>query len=132
MMADIETFGPSAHIAIGALFDTRKQFYRLISLLLSNLGMIFDIRTPSPWLIISELERRGTITVSESANIKVCLSIANEVRMKTYFANNGQKELFPPVPEFANSAKHSVEILVFRDFNEDMLVRLLSTSDEMC
>ena len=132
MIADIETFGPSIDFLVGALFDTKKQFYRLISLLLSNLGMIFDIRTPSPWQIISELERRGIITVSESANIKVCLSIANEVRMKTYFANNGQKELFSPVPEFANPAKHSVEIPVFRDFNEDMLVRLLSTSDEMC
>ena len=132
MMADIETFGPSADMPIGALFDTKKQFYRLISLLLSNLGMIFDIRTPSPWQIISELERRGIITVSESANIKVCLSIANEVRMKTYFANGGQKELFSPVPEFANYAERSVEIPVFRDFNENMLVRLQSTSDEMC
>ena len=132
MMADIETFGRSTEDSVGALFDTKKQFYRLISLLLSNLGMIFDIRTPSPWQIISELERRGIITVLESANIKVCLSIANEVRMKAYFANNGQKELFSPVPEFANPAKHSVEIPVFRDFDEDMLVRLLSTSDEMC
>ena len=134
MMADIETFDPYTNTAVGvgALFDTKKQFYRLISLLLSNLGMIFDIRTPSPWQIISELERRGIITVSESANIKVCLSIANEVRIKTYFANNGQNELFSPVPEFANPAKHSVEIPVFRDFNEDMLVRLLNTSDEMC
>ena len=132
MMADIETLSPSTDIAVGALFDTKKQFYRLISLLLSNLGMIFDIRTPSPWQIISELERRGIITVSESANIKVCLSIANEVRMKTYFANNGQKELFSPVPEFANYAEQSVEIPVFRDFDEDMLVRLLSTRDEMC
>ena len=134
MMADIETFGlfTNTAVGVGALFDTKKQFYRLISLLLSNLGMIFDIRTPSPWQIISELERRGIITVSESANIKVCLSIANEVRMKTYFANGGQKELFSPVPEFANYAEQSVEVPVFRDFDEDMLVKLLSTSDEMC
>ena len=132
MMADIEMFGSSAYIVTGGLFDTKKQFYRLISLLLSNLGIVFDIRSPSPWQIISELERRGIITVSESANIKVCLSIANEVRMKAYFANNGQKELFSPLPEFANHAEQSVEIPVFRDFNEDMLVRLLSTSDEMC
>ena len=132
MMADIEKFAPPTDIIVGALFNTKKQFYRLISLLLSNLGMIFDIRTPSPWQIISELERRGIITVSESANIKVCLSIANEVRMKAYFANNGQKELFSPVPEFANYAEQSVEVPVFRDFNEDMLVKLLSTSDELC
>ena len=134
MMADIERFGlfTNTAVGVGALFDTKKQFYRLISLLLSNLGMIFDIRTPSPWQIISELERRGIITVSESANIKVCLSIANEMRMKAYFANNGQKELFSPVPEYANYAEQSVEVPVFRDFDEDMLVKLLSTSDEMC
>ena len=133
MMADIERFGlfTNTAVGVGALFDTKKQFYRLISLVLSNLGMIFDIRTPSPWQIISELERRGIITVSESANIKVCLSIANEVRMKTYFANNGQKERFSPVAEFANYAEQSVEVPVFRNFNEDMLVRLLSTSDDM-
>lgn len=79
MVADIETFGPSTNIVIGALFDTKKQFYRLISLLLSDLGMIFNIRTPSPWQVISELEHRRIITVSESANIKVCLSIAKIV-----------------------------------------------------
>ena len=132
MMADIETFGPCIDVSVGSLFDAKKEFYRLISLLLSDLGLILNIRTPSPWRIILELKTKGIITVSESVNIKVCLSIANEVRMKTYFANNGQKELFSPVAEYANHAEQSAEVPIFRDFNEDMLVRLLSTSSDLC
>ena len=54
MMLDVETYEPfnsylGEHCVVGGLFDAKKQFYRLISLLLSNLGLIFDIRSPSPW-----------------------------------------------------------------------------------
>ena len=137
LMVDVETYDPSnsylgMHCTVGGLFDAKKQFYRLISLLISDLGMIFDIRSPSTWQVISELQARGITSVSESVNMKVCLSIANEIRLKTYFANNGQKELFSPVPEYANTAERSVDVPIFRDFDEDILVRLLSTSNDMC
>ena len=137
MMLDVETYNPkNSYLGeygyIGALFDAKKQFYRLISLLLLDLGLIFDVRFPSPWQVISELQTRGIVPESESVKIKVCLSIANEIRLKTYFANNGQKELFSPVPQNANTTKESADVPIFRDFNEDMLVRLLVTSDDMC
>jgi tetratricopeptide (TPR) repeat protein len=134
MMLDVETYEPfnsylGEHCVVGGLFDAKKQFYRLISLLLSNLGLIFDIRSHSPWQVISELQTLEVIGESESVEIKVCLSIANEIRLKTYFANNGQKELFSPVPQ---NAEQSADAPIFRDFNEDILVRLLSTSYDIC
>ncbi|XP_028410641.1 uncharacterized protein LOC114533329 [Dendronephthya gigantea] len=138
MVDDVQTYHPfnsylGHHCNAGALFDTKKQFYRLISLLVSDLGMIFDVRSPSPWQVISELQARGIISVPESLNIKVCISIANEIRLKTYFANNGQKELFSPVPEYGNTTtEESADIPIFRDFDEDILVRLLSTSNNLC
>ena len=53
MVADIAEYVPNdsyfgSHTSMGALFDAKRQFYRLISLLLSDLGLIFDIRCPSP------------------------------------------------------------------------------------
>ena len=134
IMVDVETYGLSSprFVAVGALFNAKKEFYRLISLVLSGLGVIFDIRSPSPWQIILELQTREIITMSDSAKIKISLAIANEIRLKTYFANKGQKELFSSVPQYSNEATElSADVPIFCDFDEDVLVRLLSTSDDM-
>ncbi len=136
MMEDVDTYNPyysylGIHGTIGGLFDTKKQFYRLISLLLADLGLIFDIRSSSPWHVIAELQNRGIIGESDSASLKVALSIANEIRLKTYFANGGQKELFSPLLQSTNAAQQFTEVPIFRDFDEDILVRLLTTSNDM-
>ena len=136
MALDVGTYHPQfsylgEHCTVGALFDAKKQFYRLISLLLSDLGLIFDIRSPSSWQVISELQTRGIISDSETASIKVCLSIANEIRLKTYFANDGQKELLSPVPQYGITTEQSAGPPIFRYFDEDILVRLLSTSNDI-
>ncbi len=136
MMEDDDTYNPyhsylGLHETVGGLFDTKKQFYRLISLLLADLRLIFDIRSSSPWQVIAELQNRGIIGESDSASLKVALSIANEVRLKTYYANGGQKELFSPLLQSTNAAEQSTEVPIFRDFDEDILVRLLTTSNDM-
>ena len=131
MIADIKTYHPSysylSEVA-GGLFDTKKDFYRLISLLLTDLGMVFDIRSPSPWQIILELRNRDIHDESDSANLKVCLSIANEIRLKAYFANGGQKELFSPLSQSSDTPEQPTDHPIFRDFDEDTLVRLLTAS----
>ncbi len=136
MMEDVDTFNPyhsylGLHESVGGLFDTKKQFHRLISLLLADLGLIFDIRSSSPWQVIAELQNRGIVGESDSASLKVGLSIANEIRLKTYYANGGQKELFSPLLQSTNAAEQSTEVPIFRDFDEDILVRLLATSNDM-
>lgn len=133
LMTDIAKFDPyesylGVNCTIGALFDAKKQLYRLISLLLADLGLIFNIQSSSSWEVISRLDVFGA---PEKANIKVCLSIANEIRLKTYFANGGQKEPFSPVRQHVNNTEQSANVPIFRDFDEDMLVRLLSTSNDM-
>lgn len=136
MALDVEKYHPKlsylgSHCCAGALFDTKKQFYRLISLLLSDLGLLFDIRCPSPWEVISGLQTRSIIDDSEAVRIKVCLSIANEIRLKTYFANKGQKELLSPVCGLANTASESTNPPIFRYLEEDTLIRLFSISNDM-
>ena len=117
-------------IPAGGLFDTKKDFHRLISLLLTDLGLVFDIRSPSPWQVISELQNQDIFSETGSANLKLCLSIANEIRFKAYFANGGQKELFSPLLQSPDTTQQSTDP-IFRDFDEDTLVRLLSTSYDM-
>ena len=134
MMQDNITYDPASSYfdsPIGGLFDTKKHFYRLISSLLSDLGLVFNIKYPSPWEVISELRNQNIITESDSTEFKVCLSIANEIRLKTYFANNGQKELFSPLPQSPDPAEQSTEHPIFREFDEDTLVRLLTTSTDL-
>lgn len=136
MMLNIKEYHPyytylGPHCAPGGVFDAKKQFYRLISLLLSDLGTILNIKSPSPWQVISELLNQKIIDESVSASIKVCLSIANEIRLKTYFGNNGQKEVFSPIPEYVSNTEQSADGPTFGDYNQDILVRLLSTSNDI-
>ena len=136
MMIDIVDYNPrdsylGSHLSVGGLFHAKKEFYRLISLLLSDLGLIFDIRSPSPWQIISELHTRGIFGESERVSIKVCLSIANEIRLKTYFANNKQTELLSPIPQYVNATEQAADVRIFRYFDKDIVVRLLSISNDM-
>ena len=135
MQQDIVKYRPASSFLkspVGGLFDTKKHFYRLISLLLTDLGLVFHIRSPSPWQVISELRNRGIISESDSANLKVCLSIANEIRLKAYFANGGQKERFSPVRQSPDTTERSTDEPIFRDFDEDLLVRLLTISINLC
>ena len=135
MREDIITHHPfNSHLGlpIGGLFDTKKDFYRLISLLLTDLGLVFGIRSPSPWQVISELRNQGIFSESDSANLKVCLSIANVIRLKTYFANGGQKQLFSPLPQNSDTTEQSTDNPIFHDVDEDTLVHLLSTGYDMC
>ena len=131
MEEDIETYDPlySYFTVSGRLFDTKKDFHRLISLLLTDLALVFDIRYPSPWQIISELQ--GIFSEADSTILKICLSIANEIRLRTYFANSGQKELFSPVLQIGDTTEQFIDDPIFRDFDEDTLVRLMSTNIDL-
>ena len=136
---DIDTFYPlRTFFGPNCAFNAKKDFYRLISLLLSDLALIFDIRCPTPWQVISELQTRGIIDESDMNNIKVCLSIANEIRLKTYIASEKQKEVLSSFPRYfsTNTAKQQAEqspsnFHFFPDFDEDVTVRLLSTCVDM-
>ncbi|XP_028399863.1 uncharacterized protein LOC114523203 [Dendronephthya gigantea] len=127
---DIDTFFPlKTFFGPSCAFNAKKDFYRLISLLLSDLALIFNIRSPTPWQVISELQTRGIIDETDMMNIKVCLSIANEIRLKTYLASSRQKEVLSSVPRYSNTAKHyPTNSHFYQDFDEDDAARLLITS----
>ncbi len=136
MATDIQTYHPyncylGSYCTVGALFDAKKEFYRLVSLLLSDLGLIFDIRSPSPWQVIVELCTRGIIDESDKTRIKECLSIANEIRLKAYFAYNKQKELLSPISRNTSTTEQSPDEPIFSDFDEDILVHFLSTCNDI-
>jgi tetratricopeptide (TPR) repeat protein len=136
MMVDIVDYNPhdsylGSHLSVGGLFHAKKEFYRLISLLLSDLGLIFDVRSPSPWQIISELHARGIFGESQRVSIKVCLSIANEIRLRTYFANNKQTDLLSPIRQYVNATEKSADVQIFRYFDKNIVVLLLSISNDV-
>ena len=134
MMEDIETYDPSNSLfrsPAGGLFDTKKDFYRPISLLITDLGLMFGIRSPSSWQVISDLRNQNIISEFFSARLKVFLSITNKIRLKTYFANGGQKEQFSPLLQSVETPEQSNDDPIFRDIDEDTLVDLLNTSMEL-
>ena len=133
---DIDTFSPfEKFFGPSRTFNAKKDFYRLISLLLSDLALIFNIRYPTPWQVISELQTRGIIDESDMNNIKVCLSIANEIRLKTYLASDKQKEVLSSFPRYisANTTEQQAEqspnnFHFYPGFDEDVTVHMLCTS----
>lgn len=133
LFEDITTFFPfNTFLGYSCVFNAKTDFYRLMSVLLSDLALIFDIRSPTPLQVNTELHARGIIDKSDMANIKVCLLIANEIRLKTYLANNRQKEVLSPVPRYAKIAgKCPNNFHFYPDFDEEVAVRLLSTSWDM-
>lgn len=77
----------SSETTKGALFKQEKQFYRLISIVSIDLALIINANHTSSWQTILKLQNRGIVSESQIASIKVWLTIANKIRLKTYFAN---------------------------------------------
>ncbi|XP_066263687.1 kinesin light chain 1-like [Branchiostoma lanceolatum] len=82
----------SGVLSAGKLFQVKKEIYRMPSILLSSLGLFFGIREKSSWEIVQALHTKGVINAEAEHNLKVAVSIATQLRLRTYLSNTGQKD----------------------------------------
>ncbi|XP_078700926.1 uncharacterized protein LOC144927403 [Branchiostoma floridae x Branchiostoma belcheri] len=101
LLASLQEFKTdlSGMLSAGKLFQVKKEIYRMPSILLSSLGLFFGITEKSSWEIVQALQRKGVINVEAEHNLKFAVSIATQLRLRTYLSNLGQKDNISTLPK---------------------------------
>ncbi|KAI8496175.1 hypothetical protein Bbelb_260160 [Branchiostoma belcheri] len=101
LLASLQEFKTdlSGMLSAGKLFQVKKEIYRMPSILLSSLGLFFGIKEKSSWEIIQALQSKGVINVEAEHNLKFAVSIATQLRLRTYLSNMGQKDNISTLPK---------------------------------
>ncbi|XP_066298759.1 uncharacterized protein [Branchiostoma lanceolatum] len=81
----------------GKLFQVKKEIYRLPSMVVNGLGLFYALEAKTAWDIIEEMADKGLLTKGASQNLKVAVSIATELRLRTYLSNNSQSDDITPM-----------------------------------
>ena len=76
----------------GKLYQIKKDMYRLPETLVEGLALYYNIEAVDSWDKLQELWAKGKICTQTLENFKIILSIATEMRLRTYLSNHGQKE----------------------------------------
>jgi hypothetical protein len=94
LIDDLKKFNPYKQILdkdkIGAIMSAKFDFYRLIDRTLVALGDCLNVKEDTNWNIIEGLRK---VIGDEAANeLLYALTIATEIRLRTYSMNKGQNE----------------------------------------
>ncbi|XP_078685966.1 uncharacterized protein LOC144918800 [Branchiostoma floridae x Branchiostoma belcheri] len=81
----------------GKLFQVKKEIYRLPSMVVSGLGLFYALEAKTAWDIIEEMADKGLLSKVASQNLKVAVSIATELRLRTYLSNDSQSDDITPM-----------------------------------
>ncbi|XP_019646298.1 PREDICTED: uncharacterized protein LOC109486835 [Branchiostoma belcheri] len=136
---DVNLFDPTAlhdpsrsgfGLLFGCAYDVKKMIFRLISCTMQSIGLLSSTKCDRLEDILLYLEQRGLITSLVRHNIRIAAAIADELRLKTYVANRGQKELISTLPKFEqkNTNFPKTGQLFYLQQNPDMLHRFYFTS----
>ncbi|XP_035686650.1 uncharacterized protein LOC118422910 [Branchiostoma floridae] len=81
----------------GKLFQVKKELYRLPSMVVNGLGLFYALEAKTAWDIIEEMADKGLLTKVALQNLKVAVSIATELRLRTYLSNDSQSDDITPM-----------------------------------
>ncbi|XP_066293717.1 uncharacterized protein [Branchiostoma lanceolatum] len=81
----------------GKLFQVKKEIYRLPSMVVSGLGLFYSLEGKTAWDIVEEMADKRLLTEVASQNLKVAVSIATELRLRTYLSNDSQSDDITPM-----------------------------------
>ncbi|KIE04896.1 hypothetical protein NF27_FE00030 [Candidatus Jidaibacter acanthamoeba] len=104
----------------GEILNIKKEIYRFFDRMIAELGTCLGERRVTIWKIIQSV---ATISQEGLKNLKLALSIANELRVRTYEKNKGQRENVSYLREYAPQVSHSTnlkleeEIFYLKDFS---------------
>ncbi|KAF6025359.1 hypothetical protein EB796_016334 [Bugula neritina] len=74
------------------IIEVKPKIYRLPSLIILDLSVLYEIQAASSWDALRQLEYQGKITTSMKEALHHLLAMASYIRMCTYLFHNSQKE----------------------------------------
>ncbi|KAF6019684.1 hypothetical protein EB796_021999 [Bugula neritina] len=74
------------------IIQVKPKIYRLPSLIILDLSVLYEIQAASSWDALRQLEYQGKITTSMKEALHHLLAMASYIRMCTYLYHNSQKE----------------------------------------
>lgn len=106
LVTDVDEFNPKVgeYNEDGKLYIVKQEIYRLPSIIFDRLALYFDLdceishtketflKYKSTWDRIEIMARRHIIDESAKNNLLIIASISNELRLRAYLSNNGQRE----------------------------------------
>ncbi|KAI8519512.1 hypothetical protein Bbelb_027690 [Branchiostoma belcheri] len=107
---DIRRISSSNVEPTGQVIDVKKEIYRFPSVAVDVLSICCGITIPSVWGIIEELHKTQRISDEDAHHLTVLISISAKLRLRTYFANGGQKDRLSPLTEMkVQLDKHDID-----------------------
>ncbi|XP_065674267.1 uncharacterized protein LOC136091183 isoform X2 [Hydra vulgaris] len=89
---DLDALQPNLFKSEGRLFEVKKDIYRLPDRLVYNLGLYYGINNGSCWDTVDTLKSKGIITLKAAVNLKIAITFATILRLKTYSYHKAQQE----------------------------------------
>ena len=102
----------------GKQFTVKTEIYRLPITVVNGLAMLYDTHTGSAWDVIERLYKAGKLSNSAQHNLQMAVTIASELRLRTYLAKDRQGEQSATVPKFTGN-----DALIINDKLKDMLMK---------
>lgn len=76
----------------GKVFDVKREVYRFPTLVLSSVVLYYDLNVRSPGEAIDQLLEMKKITENAAHHLRFTVAVANELRLRSYFASGEQHE----------------------------------------